>query len=124
MTEITVSDKAYTRLVEFKSVFEAVIEEDVGFDAYVESILTMGIDAILRALMESLDQNALLKSFQQLGAEYPAQVYRHVVKTLRQGAIVRSRAAMRQRLGAALFEDQDIESEQECGENIQMLKTV
>jgi hypothetical protein len=111
MTEITVSDKAYTRLVEFKSVFEAVMEETLDFDAYVESIMTMGIDAVMRALIESLDQNALLKSFQQLGAEFPAQVYPHVVKTLKQHAIVRSRAAIRHRLGATLSSDQDIEDQ-------------
>lgn len=111
MKEITVSDKAYTRLVEFKSVFEAVMEETLDFDAYVESIMKMGIEAVMRALIESLDENALLKSFQQLGAEFPAQVYPHVVKTVRQGAIVRSRAAIRQRLGAARSTDQDIEGE-------------
>jgi hypothetical protein len=111
MPEITVSDKAYARLVEFKSVFEAVMEQDIGFDAYVESILTMGIDAILGSLMNSLDQKTLLKSFQQLGAEYPAQVYQYVVKTLKQGAIVRNREAMRQQLGAALSADQESEAE-------------
>jgi hypothetical protein len=47
MTEITVSDETYTRLVEFKSVFEAVMEETLDFDAYVESIMTMGIDAVM-----------------------------------------------------------------------------
>jgi hypothetical protein len=111
LPEITVSDKVYTRLAEFKSVFEAVMEQDISFNAYVESILIMGIDAILGSLMDSLDQNTLLKSFQQLGTEYPAQVYRYVVKTLKQGAIIRNREAMRQRLGAALSADQEIEAE-------------
>ena len=60
MPEITVSEKAYARLVEFKSVFDNVTEENIGFAAYVESILTVGVDSILGSLMESLDQKALL----------------------------------------------------------------
>lgn len=110
MPEITVSEKAYTGLVEFKSVFDSVTEENIGFDVYVESILTVGIDSILGSLMESLDQKTFLRSFQQLGTEHPEQVYRYVAKTLRQGANVRNREAIRQKLGTVLSADQDIET--------------
>ncbi len=99
MPEITVSGNICSRVAEFKQVVEAVIEEEISFDDCVELILGQGIDSMLADLLGSADPPTLLKSFQQLGSQYPAQVYRYVAEMLRLGVAVQERENLRQRLG-------------------------
>ena len=75
MSKITISKEIYARVMEFKNVIEAVIEEEINSDSCVELILSQGIDSMLADLLSPLDQTILLKSFQQLGSQYPTQVY-------------------------------------------------
>ncbi len=102
MSQIAISEKMYARVEEFKQVIEAVIEEEISFDGCVELILGQGIDSMLADLLRSVDQTTLLGSFQQLGSQYPAQVYRYVAETLRKGTAVQERESMRRRLGLLL----------------------
>ncbi len=100
-----ISEETYTRVVEFKQVIEAVIEQEISFGSCMELILGQGIDSMLADLLASLDSDVLLQSFQQLGSQYPAQVYRYVAETLSQGTVVRAQEEMRQRLGFRQPED-------------------
>lgn len=99
MPKINVSDEMYKRLGEFKHVVETVIEEEMALDECAEMILTLGIDRVLDDLLGSLDTTVLLRSLQQLGAQYPVQVYRYIAKTLETGTAAQEQEAMRQRLG-------------------------
>jgi hypothetical protein len=99
MPKIDVSDEMHKRLLHFKQVIEAVLEEEMSLDACAEMILILGIDSMLDDLLGSLDSTVLLGSLQQLGAEYPVQVYRYIAETLEKGAAVQEQEAMRQRLG-------------------------
>lgn len=99
MPEITVSKEIYERVVEFKQVVEAVLEEEISFDDCAALILGQGIDSMLTNLLGSVDATTLLNSLQQLGSKYPAQVYRYVADTLRRGAAAQERESMRQKLG-------------------------
>ena len=99
MAEIAISQEMHARIAEFKQVVEAVIEEEISFDDCVELILGQGIDSMLADLLGSVDQTTLLVSLQQLGSQYPAQIYRYVAEMLRRGAAVQERESMRRRLG-------------------------
>ena len=118
MPEIIVSEQTYTRLVEFKPVIEAVLEREISLDRCIEFILGIGIDSTLRSLMESMDQISLLRVFQVLGSMYPKQVYPYITESVRQGANVRQREAMKRRLSLVLSsEDQDIDCDSIRGKN-------
>lgn len=110
MPEITISEEIYARVAEFKHVVEAIIEEEIGFDDCVALILGQGIDSTLADLLGPVDPTILLTSFQQLGSQYPAQVYRYVAETLRRGATVQEREKMRRRLGFRTPADADSEA--------------
>jgi hypothetical protein len=99
MPEIAISDEMYARLKEFRQVIEAVIDEEIDLDSCVALVLTQGLDSMLVDLLSPLDSTILLKSFQQLASEHPAEVYQYVAETMRQGAIVQQQENMRRRLG-------------------------
>lgn len=99
MPEIVISQEMHARIAEFKQVVEAVIEEEISFDDCVELILGQGIDFMLADLLVSVDRTTLLASLQQLGSQYPAQIYRYVAEMLRRGAAGQERESMRRRLG-------------------------
>ena len=111
MPEIAISKEMYARVAEFKQVVEAVIEEEISFDDCVDLILEQGIDSMLADLLGSVDPIILLNSFQQLGSQHPAQVYRYVAETLSQGVCVEEREKMRQRLGFHTPADVDSEGQ-------------
>ena len=110
MPDIVISEEMYARVMEFKQVVEAVIKEEISFDVCVELILGQGINSMLADLLGSVDPITLLSSFQQLGSQYPAQVYRYVAETLRQGAATREQEEMRKRLGFRTPADADSEA--------------
>jgi hypothetical protein len=99
MPEITISEEAHRRLVEFKCVVETVIEDEIDLDDCAEMILEMGIDSMVEDLLGSLDSTVLLHSIQQLGAKYPMQVYQYIAETLKQGAPSEAQREMQRQLG-------------------------
>ena len=111
MPEINISKEMYAQVTEFKHVVKAVIEEEVSSNDCVELILGQGINSMLADLLGSLDQIILLKSFQQLGSQYPTQVYRYVAETLKRGAAAQEREKMKQKLGflRTVKEDSEIQ---------------
>lgn len=99
MSKITISKEIYDQVMEFKNVVEAVIGEEIISNSCVELILSQGINSMLADLLSPLDQTILLKSFQQLGSQYPTQVYRYVAETLREGAALQEeREKMKQKI--------------------------
>ena len=97
---------------------EAVLEREISLDRCIEFLLGIGIDSTLRSLMESMDQISLLRVFQVLGSMHPKQVYPYITESVRQGANVRQREAMKRRLILVLSsEDQDIDCDSIRGKN-------
>ncbi len=99
MPEINISEKLYARVEAFQEVVEAVLEEKISFDDCVELILGQGINSMLADLLGSVDPATLLSSFQQLGSQYPTQVYGYVSETLRGGAAAQERERLKRQLG-------------------------
>ncbi|MCI2430735.1 hypothetical protein LM602_09010 [Candidatus Acetothermia bacterium] len=99
MPEIAISAEIYTRIKGFKQVAEAVLESDIDFEKCVELILEQGIDSMLADILGSVEYDTLLNSFQQLGAQYPEQVYGYVAETLRKGDAAQERERIKRKLG-------------------------
>lgn len=99
MPEITISEAMRGRLVAFKDVIEAVIEEEVSLDDCAEIVLEQGINSMMADLLEPIDPVILLKSFQQLGSQYPAQVYRYIAETMKEGDITLEQENLKHKLG-------------------------
>lgn len=99
MPHITVSERIYTRLNEFKAVIESVIDEELEADCYAELVLKQGMDAMLTSLLSGVEEHVLMTSFLQLADRHPAEVYRYVAETLQTGSAVNRREELRHRLG-------------------------
>lgn len=102
MPKISISDEMYERLEHFKPVVEVVIDEELEFDVFTESLLAQGIDSMLVDLLGSLDVATLLKSFQQLASKYPSEVYQYILETMKQGAIAQQQESIRKRMGFSI----------------------
>jgi hypothetical protein len=98
MTTIDISDDAYRRVVEFKAVVEAAINEELDLRTYLEVILQQGINSMLADLIGQ-DPAILIKSFQQLASKHPAEIYQFVAQTIREGILVGDREELRRRIG-------------------------
>jgi hypothetical protein len=99
MPQVTLKDDIYSRVVEFKNVIEAVISQNLDFNECLSMILAQGIDSMLADIVGSADQATMLASFQQLGAEHPAQVYKFVAEALRRGEAFNQRERLTRKLG-------------------------
>lgn len=98
MPEVSISKDIHVRMKQFKQIIEAVIEEEIDFDKCADLVLSQGMDSMLIDIIGSVDQTTLLRSFQQLGSQFPGEVYGYVAETLRRGASnVRER--LRQQIG-------------------------
>jgi hypothetical protein len=86
MVQVTVADDTYERVLAFKSVVEAVLDEQLELGVYVELLLLQAIDTMLTDLLPA-EPSALLASLQQLAARYPAEVYGFVAEALKAGAV-------------------------------------
>lgn len=111
MPEINVSSDIYRRCLEFKRVFDAVVDEEVDQSVYFEVLLGQGVDAMIDALLGSLDHSTLLRSIQQLGHEHPEQVYTHMVKTMRRGEHARIREQVQRQIGFHLPQKDEDDSQ-------------
>ena len=99
MQAITVSEELYARVVAFKQIVDALLEEEIGPDECAALILGQGMDAMLADILGPVDQPSLVRSFQLLGSQYPAQVYGFAAETLKGGAAAQERERIRRRLG-------------------------
>ncbi|MCG2769266.1 MAG: hypothetical protein L6435_12925 [Anaerolineae bacterium] len=102
MPQLMLSEEVYDRITQFKQVVEAVLEEPIDFDTYVELLLSRATDCMLADLLGAVDSDTLLASFQQLASKHPASVYGYVAETLKRGQEVidqKTRAAMKRKIG-------------------------
>lgn len=99
MPQVHITDDLHTKASEFKQVIEALLEEPIDLDACIEIVLNQRIDSMLRDLIGSVGQETLMKSFQQLGAAYPKEVYSYVALTLIRGKEVQEREKLKRQIG-------------------------
>jgi hypothetical protein len=99
MPELRISKEVHTRIKEFKQIIEAVVGEEMDIDKCAELILGQGIDAMLADIVGSVDDATLLKSFQQLGSQFPSQVYRYVAEALRKGIASQAIESLARQIG-------------------------
>lgn len=97
--QVGIADETIAQVRAFRQVVEAVLEEDLEFDAYVDLLLRQGMDSMLADLLGSVDSSVLIKSFQQLGASHPEVLYSFVAGTLRAGELVEAQAKVRRQMG-------------------------
>jgi len=93
---VKVSNELYKRVVAFRSVIEAVMEQEIELEGCFDLILEQGLNAMVVDLLGTQDHHILLNSIQQLGAQYPAQVYGYMAETLRRGAAAQERERVKQ----------------------------
>ena len=99
MPEINIHDEVYSRVLEFKPVVEAIIDGEMTPEDFVVLLLGRGIDSMVYDILGDVDADTLLKSFQQLGAIFPKQVYGFMVDSLNRGEAIQEREGMRHRIG-------------------------
>jgi hypothetical protein len=85
----SISKEMQARITAFKLVIEAVLEDQIDFDACVELILGQGMDLMLAGIFGSIPPEILLQSFQQLAARHPGEVYGYVAEVLHQGTAIK-----------------------------------
>ena len=85
MPQVSLSDEMQTRLLEFKPVVESVVQEQIGFEQHVETVLHLGMNYMLAMIIGGSDQQTLVRSIQLLAIQSPGVVYRFVVEMLKAG---------------------------------------
>jgi hypothetical protein len=98
--EVDLSDELYARLEGFKPLLEAVLGEHASLDFCTEVVLIRGLDVMLSDLMENVEPQVLLASFQGLAAQHPEAIYGYVVEMMNTGDAI-NREKARRRIGAA-----------------------
>jgi hypothetical protein len=99
MPEIVIPDEMLARVAAFTQVVEAVIDEKIGLDECVRLVLDQGINSILGDLLGSVEASVLLTSLEQLGSQYPKEVYGYIAETLRRGQAAQEREKLKHKLG-------------------------
>jgi hypothetical protein len=106
MPGIDVPDDLYERLEAFRHVAQEVLEDEMSLDFCIEVMLAYALDNMLADLVANVEPPVLLKSFQQLAAQHPEEVYAYVVDTLRRGDASLKREEARRRFGFHLRDDE------------------
>ena len=83
--KVDVSEELYERIVSFKEVIEAVMDEKYEMNEFMEGLLGNGVELLLERLLANVNPEILIQSFQQLGARYPKEVYGYIADTFRRG---------------------------------------
>jgi hypothetical protein len=99
MATIELSDDTFTRLNEFKTVIEAVINVEISADACLELILQQGIDSMLTNLYSSQEPAVLIQSIQQLAAKYPTEVFHYIADTINAGEMEMESQNLKNQMG-------------------------
>ena len=97
MTTFELSEDTYRRIEEFRSVINAVVEDELDMEDCL-GIIERGLDSMLRDVLSPLERDVLLESLRQLAAREPAAVYRYMADTLNRGAQV-NKETLRPRIG-------------------------
>ena len=86
MANIQLSEDTYRRVEEFRSVINAVVEDELDVETCLGMVIERGLDSMLFDLLTPLEGDVLLESFRQLAAREPAALYRYVADTINRGA--------------------------------------
>src|SRR3989442_2443686 len=81
MTTFELSEDTYRRIEEFRSVINAVVEDELDMEDCL-AIIERGLDSMLRDVLSPLERDVLLEALRQLAAREPAAVYRYMSDTL------------------------------------------
>ena len=98
MATFELSEDMYRRVEEFRSVINAVVEDELDMETCLGMIIERGLDSMLRDVLSPLERDVLLESLRQLAAREPAAVYRYMADTLNRGAQV-NKETLRPRIG-------------------------
>ena len=102
MSQITISDEIYERVVAFKPLVESVLEVSLEPDAYIELLLRLAPDYLMNEFFSASDAKTLLALLEQLGHTHPS-VYGLIAQVLEEDedkAIEgQKRAQVKRRLG-------------------------
>jgi hypothetical protein len=77
-----------------------VLGQQASLDSCIEIVLVRGLDVMLADLMENVEPQVLLTSFQQLAAQHPQAIYGYVTEMMDTGVAINREKARRQ-IGAA-----------------------
>lgn len=85
MPKINISEGTYARLKAFLPLGQYLNEEPVSLDDEGEVLILIGLQSLLRMLLEKLDTGTLVESLVKLSNQHPAQVFRFVTDVLLAG---------------------------------------
>lgn len=98
---LTLSDETYRRLIEFKQVVEAILDEPIELHDYGELVVDRGLNGILEDIIGPQSKETLFESFQQLARRYPEEISDYMIDILQRGE-ESIREAAKRRLGFEL----------------------
>lgn len=84
-SKLEINKESEDRIIAFKKVIEAVIDEEIELNDCIEIILDRGINSMTEDILGQVDSKILLLSFQQLGSKYPLEVYSYIADTIQRG---------------------------------------
>jgi hypothetical protein len=99
MPEVTISEDMYDRIMAFKQVVEVVLEEPTDLNTCVELLLNRALECMLADILDGVDRETLLKSFQQLASQHPTAIYQYVAEIWRGGGEVIKQEEVKRRMG-------------------------
>ena len=99
MPKVTISEDMYNRIIAFKQVVEAVLEEPTDLNTCLELLLNRALECMLADILDGVDRDALLKSFQQLASRHPTAVYQYVAEIWKSGGEAIKRDKAKRRMG-------------------------
>ena len=82
---IRVDDNEYRMIINFKKVYDAVIEAESDFNDYMREVIREGLDKMLTDLPPK-NVNILLKTLQAMFRENPEFVCNFIVQILKKGS--------------------------------------
>ena len=82
---IRVDDDEYRMIINFKKVYDAVIEAESDFNDYMREVIREGLDKMLTDLPPK-NVNILLKTLQAMFRENPEFVCNFIVQILKKGS--------------------------------------
>ncbi len=102
MAQIAVSDEIFNRIMAFKPLVESVLEVSLEPEAFVELLLRLTPDYLMKEFFGSAEAPALLSLLQQIGQANPA-VYGTLAQVLEQDEVkameAQKRSEVKQTLG-------------------------
>src|SRR5512135_3340621 len=101
MAQLTVSDEIFNRVMAFKPLVESVLEVSLESDAYVELLLRLIPDYLMKEFFGAAEAPALLSLLQQVGQANP-ELYGTLAQVLEQDEVKAMEAQKRSQVKQTL----------------------